>query len=775
MRSQVVYTCVFFAIAVCGAFCWPGISWPQEPAPAPPVQEKKAQRKDKLERQLKKILEELDELQREVQPAEGGRTPEGAGIIKRRVEPEEPGVAPELELADISIVSGKPQKRPEGVTISATERSETTEQPTRHFRESLESLPGLVVRQGNGPRDFNISIRGSGAKTTFGIRNIKLYEDGISQTQSDGLSRLDLHDPWFMEGVEVTRGAASSMYDNYALGGMVQFKTRRGRDINGIEMLNAAGSYGFHKHALAVGRQYGNLDIALFGSYIREDGYIQHSNYWTATVNLNLRFRIDDRQTFYVKAINNDLWTRVPLRLTFGQFLANPRQAGGLGTTTANSLAQGRHDRRTIIGGLYERQLDASTVLTTEADFDVKDINQNFAQIIDNINPNFKHYTNLVHDGTLLGGPLRSTIGYFFNYMEQESNIFRNLNDFKGTRGTLAQNSRGLIRNMGARIGEEWTFLPKWTAAARFNFEHSTVYVNTIRYSPTGAVSSRAGVNRDFNNYAPEFSLTYRPTQDSRYWARYSTGYAIPGFGNLTTDPTTGLAGTNFDLKPQRNMNFELGGEGKLHEKFSMQLVGFWIFFKNEIITQTVTTPVGGTGFVSVNAPESQYRGVELSWTWLPADGWRIIQAYTHMDSKYVKFVDKLVVPGQGLQFLNQAGHEVPAVENNVLNNKISYEHPSGWGGWVEGSWVDSFFVNNNNTLKTPAYWLFNMNLHNVYQFRNNSYVRFAKTYFELDNVFNKTYVASVVPVADSIADANKQAFFAGYGRAFYAGLTLGF
>jgi|GEM_PF-1959252 len=52
---------------------------------------------------------------------------------------------------------------PEGVTQSTAPRSEFTEQPTRHMRESLESLPGMSVRQGNGPRDFNISIRGSGA------------------------------------------------------------------------------------------------------------------------------------------------------------------------------------------------------------------------------------------------------------------------------------------------------------------------------------------------------------------------------------------------------------------------------------------------------------------------------------------------------------------------------------------------------------------------------------------------------------------------------------
>jgi iron complex outermembrane receptor protein len=57
------------------------------------------------------------------------------------------------------------EKRPAGVTQSTAPRSEFTEQPTRHMQESLESLPGMTVRQGNGPRDFNISIRGSGANT----------------------------------------------------------------------------------------------------------------------------------------------------------------------------------------------------------------------------------------------------------------------------------------------------------------------------------------------------------------------------------------------------------------------------------------------------------------------------------------------------------------------------------------------------------------------------------------------------------------------------------
>ena len=95
-------------------------------------------------------------------------------------------------------------------------------------------------------------IRGQGAKTAFAVRDIKMYEDGFIQTQSDGLSRLDIHDPWFMRSVEVTRGASSSLYDNYALGGMVHFRTRRGSDINGFETFLSGGSYGYHKQAFAI-------------------------------------------------------------------------------------------------------------------------------------------------------------------------------------------------------------------------------------------------------------------------------------------------------------------------------------------------------------------------------------------------------------------------------------------------------------------------------------------------------------------------------------------
>jgi len=730
----------------------------------------KALREQELRQKLQKILDELEELKR---APEGAVAPaEQPSVVKEQVEPQTPGQAPHVEMQDLSIVSQRVQKRPEGVSLSATEPTEYQSQPTRHMRESLESLPGVIVRQANGPRDFQISIRGSGIKTTFAVRDLKMYEDGFIQTQSDGLARLDIHDPWFMRSVEVLKGASSSLYDNYALGGMVHFKTRRGSDINGVETFLSGGAYSYQKQAFAIGKQYTNLDVSLFASNVAEQGYIRHSDYDTQTMNFNMRFKVDDRQNFYFKAITNWLDANVPTRLTLSQYANDPRNAGGTGATTdAIRLAQRRLDRRTIIGGLYEREIDPNTVLTIEADYDVKDINQTFTQISDNINPNWKSYTDLRHNGRLGDMPLKSYVGFFVNNMEQEGSTFANLGDFQGSRGTLAQSSRGTIRNIGGRFREELEFVPKWTLAGGLGFEQSMLSVQTINYTAAGAISNRPSADRTYYNWAPELSLTWKPAEGYRHWVRGSTGYAIPTFGNLLIGPD-GLAGTNFSLKPQRNYNVEIGTESKVHKTLNLQLTGFWTIVKNEIISQLVSTT--STGQFAVNADLSEYRGIEAGYDWRPAQGWRLSGAYTHIDARYINFVEQFNIGGV-LTPIYRDGKQVPNVARDVLNFKEEYDHPSGWGGWLETSYHNSYFLNNNNTVGMPQYWLLNANIHKNLEFTNNSYVRFAKFYVQLDNLADAKYAASGNVVSDSTADGAKTLFFSGYGRAVYGGVTLGF
>ena len=142
----------------------------QEPVAAEALQP--GSREQQLREQLKGILQELEDLKQgresTVPPAEQPKT------VTEKVTPEQAqatGAMPEYELSDTSIVSTHFQKRPEGLSLSSTLPSETDSQPTRTMKESMESLPGVVLRQANGPRDFSMMIRGQGAKTTFAVRD----------------------------------------------------------------------------------------------------------------------------------------------------------------------------------------------------------------------------------------------------------------------------------------------------------------------------------------------------------------------------------------------------------------------------------------------------------------------------------------------------------------------------------------------------------------------------------------------------------------------------
>jgi iron complex outermembrane receptor protein len=153
---------------------------PTQPAVSPP-----SQREQQLREQLKGILQELDDLQKErekaLPPSEQPRPSATEKVTPEQAEIQ--GIHPEYELADTSIVSSHLQKRPEGISLSATIPAETDSQPTRTMKESIESLPGIVLRQANGPRDFSISIRGEGK----GPRPPLLC--GISRSMKTGSSK----------------------------------------------------------------------------------------------------------------------------------------------------------------------------------------------------------------------------------------------------------------------------------------------------------------------------------------------------------------------------------------------------------------------------------------------------------------------------------------------------------------------------------------------------------------------------------------------------------
>ena len=91
-----------------------------------------------------------------------------------------------------------------------------------NLSESLNAVPGIVVQnRQNYAQDLQISSRGFGARSTFGVRGIRLYADGIPANQPDGQGQTGNFDLGAAERIEVLRGPSSLLYGSSAIGGVV--------------------------------------------------------------------------------------------------------------------------------------------------------------------------------------------------------------------------------------------------------------------------------------------------------------------------------------------------------------------------------------------------------------------------------------------------------------------------------------------------------------------------------------------------------------------------
>jgi iron complex outermembrane receptor protein len=244
-----------------------------------------------------------------------------------------------MELPEVEVVAddgaagtgkskeGELNKTPESLYQTPLGQVETTISGDRTINtqafsvfDVLRDRPGVELKQGNGPRDVGISIRGSNARNLFGIRNIVVFEDGFPVTQPDGLSRTDLTDPHAYGAIDVIRGPPSALYGNYATGGAINFRMRTGAQINGVDVGTDAGSFGYLNNYLAYGVAGKDYDVSLFSSNVIGNGPTNHNLFNTQTLNVLASYSPTPDDKITLKMIGNRLYGDLSVRLNLNQF-----------------------------------------------------------------------------------------------------------------------------------------------------------------------------------------------------------------------------------------------------------------------------------------------------------------------------------------------------------------------------------------------------------------------------------------------------------------------
>src|SRR5215510_2891237 len=112
-----------------------------------------------------------------------------------------------------------------------------------NLADDIASVPGLLARNRNNyAQDQQVSIRGIGANSAFGIRGVRVYQDGMPATGPDGQGQISQYNLDSAGRVEVLRGPFSALYGNSS-GGVIQLFTADGHAPMTLRGSVAAGSF----------------------------------------------------------------------------------------------------------------------------------------------------------------------------------------------------------------------------------------------------------------------------------------------------------------------------------------------------------------------------------------------------------------------------------------------------------------------------------------------------------------------------------------------------
>src|SRR5690349_17153655 len=147
-----------------------------------------------------------------------------------------------------------------------------------NLADDVAAVPGLLARNRNNyAQDQQISIRGIGANSAFGIRGVRVYQDGIPATGPDGQGQVSQFNLDSAERVEILRGPFSALYGNSS-GGVIQIFTSDGKEPPELRSSVAYGSFDTLRAGVSASGTAGQLGYNAAFTHFKVDGYRDHSS-----------------------------------------------------------------------------------------------------------------------------------------------------------------------------------------------------------------------------------------------------------------------------------------------------------------------------------------------------------------------------------------------------------------------------------------------------------------------------------------------------------------
>ena len=625
--------------------------------------------------------------------------------------------------------------------------------------EALAVVPGISVQnRQNYAQDLQISSRGFGARSAFGVRGIRLVSDGIPASMPDGQGQAATFNLDRAERIEVMRGPLTALYGNHA-GGVIQMFTPDGKGAPSVEGGFSAGSYGTWKTDVSAQGEVGGLGYVIDASRFSTDGYRDHSSAQRDQTMAKLTYKPsqDGKLTFIANTFRQD--AEDPQGQAWGAMQANPRSVAqpALDYNTRKSIdhTQGgltyehRFGDQTVQISAYAGQ--RSTIQYQSIPFGTQGSPRSPGGIID-FDRDFGGLTGRwIGRFALVGGKLTTTVG--FDY-EQSTDDRRGYNNFIGTtlgvKGTLRRKEEDRVTSFGQYAQAEWQG-ERWTFSGGVRHSHLAFKVDD-NYTPYTTLNPNDSGKVSYDKTTPTVAAMYRLTDTVNLYASAARGFETPTFNEMFYSGNGGSF--NFSLAPSNSTHYETGLKAYLGQDSRLDLALFQIKTDNEMV---VLSSLGGRTAYQ-NAGPTTRRGIEAALDSRWANNLTSRLAYTLLDAKYDAAFNSAT------KTVN-AGNRLPGVATQTLFSELAWKHPaSGFHAAVEGLARSKVYVEDSNTDKAaPGYAIANLRFGIDRQYGALK----VGSFLRLNNILDRQYVGSVI-----VGDGNSRFYEAAPGRNWLVGIN---
>lgn len=630
--------------------------------------------------------------------------------------------------------------------------------------EGLAAVPGLQLQNRyNFAQDLQLSIRGFGARSTFGVRGVRLYVDGIPATLPDGQGQTANIDIASLDRVEILRGPFSALYGNSS-GGVVQAFTATGEGPPRLAYSAAGGSFGTWRQGVEASGSQGQIDYLLSANRYHTDGWRDHSAATRDLVNGKLGLSLDNgsRLTLVFNRVRID--AQDPLGLTAEQFARDPRSA---------PLAEQYNTRKSVqqsqAGLLWEHRIDARQQLRVMLYGGQREMVQ-FQSIPPSAQQGPLHAGGVIdlnrdYGGMdvrwlgsfeLAGRPFELAAGLGYDSLRERRSGYENYlgtpaAPVLGERSRLRRLERNRVSNLDPYAQATWHLAEQWTLEAgvrrsQVRFDSRDGYV----VGPNGDDSGQAR----YSQTLPVASLRWQPSRDLALYVSAGRGFETPTLNELSYRPD-GTGGLNFGLRLAVNDSVELGAKARVAGGMLTAAL-FETRTRDEIVT--ATSSGGRTTFQ--NAGHTRRRGLELGWQHETAHHWRTQVALTWLDARYRDGFCSPTPCGSGN--LVAAGNRIPGIAGQSLFASFGWVPPQGWRAGVELRALSRIQANDRNTASAPGYAVTSLYAGYVQQWNRWEVNAFAR----VDNLADRRYAGSVI-----VNEGNARYFEPAPGRNWGVGL----